>query len=183
MKKILLISLMFNFFTLLSCKKVDQLGYTVYTIKENRHRSTYKYKTTKSHNFNFSVIFDTTAVYETEDPLNQADVNKLYGISDCGCNHKDYSIRVGWRWFNGKLEILWFRHLNGNFEFEKITDVDLDFSYDYNIMLTEDYYIITVDGIIDSISRPCNGVYNSYYLYPYFGGDEKAPHDIVIKIK
>ena len=27
------------------------------------------------------------------------------------------------------------------------------------------------------------GWMDSYYLYPYFGGQQKAPHDITIKIK
>ena len=31
--------------------------------------------------------------------------------------------------------------------------------------------------------RPCFIEYKKYLLYPYFGGDETAPHDITIRIK
>ena len=49
--------------------------------------------------------------------------------------------------------------------------------------MADDSYLFIVDGIsvIMDRSNKCNrGVY--YMLYPYFGGDEKAPHEIDITI-
>ena len=42
---------------------------------------------------------------------------------------------------------------------------------------------MSVDDISTVIPRACDMNYKRYYLYPYFGGDEVAPHTIKIKIK
>jgi hypothetical protein len=39
-----------------------------------------------------------------------------------------------------------------------------------------------VNGKTLFLPRHCSGTYRRYRLYPYFGGDEVAPHDITIKI-
>ena len=182
-RNFILIILCVFFLSVNGCKKIDDMGYRVFTIKENKHRSTTAYNTTKSNYISFNVIFDSSAIYATDDPNNQYDVNKLYGISDCGCNHQQHSMRVGWRWLNDSLEILWFKHMHGTFSFEKIKTISLNHSYDYSITLEDSTYLICVDGVCTTTKRSCEGTYRHYYLYPYFGGDEKAPHDIKIKIK
>ena len=55
--------------------------------------------------------------------------------------------------------------------------------YYCTIELDEDKYIISVDGVTKETPRSCGLNYQKYYLHPYFGGDETAPHDITIKIK
>ena len=173
----------FVFLSIFSCRKVDEQGFKTYTIKENKHRSTYKYKTTRGNEFYIECIFDSSAIYTTTDPLNQYDVNKLWGVSDCGDGHMENSIRLGWRWLNDSLEIHWFKHQLGQFTFEKITTVDLCETIPIFLHIKQDNYIICVDGTCDSTERNCNGDYKRYFLYPYFGGDETAPHCIRIKIK
>lgn len=168
---------------LVSCKKIDEDGYRTFKIKKGKHRSTFSYCTTKSNLINFKVMFDESAEYYTSDPLNQYDVNKLYGVSDCGSRHMENSIRFGWRWLNDSLEILWFKHEDGKFSFDKITSIDLNVPYDCSIELTDDSYILRIGTEEKIIDRKCAGKYKKYYLYPYFGGDETAPHDINIRIK
>ena len=73
---ILAISIFFNF---LSCRKVDENGFKRYVIKEGNHRSTYAYHTTRDTVFNWSIIFDSSAIYNTLDSLNQYDINKYDG--------------------------------------------------------------------------------------------------------
>ena len=179
------IKLLVFLFLIIGCKKIDPLGYRVYTIKKCHHRSTYAYQPTKSDLIRFKAVFNASAIYTTKDPLNQPDINKLYGVSDCGCNHMDYSIRFGWRWLDDSLEIHWFRHSNGDFTFNKITTAIIDQSQEYSIEIQENQYILCVDNICDTVARVgCSSLdFKKYYLYPYFGGDEKAPHDITIKIK
>ena len=113
-----------------SCKKIDENGFRRYTIKEGKHKSRTRYKTTKTNCLQFQTIFDNSAIYTSQDPANQYDVNKLYGLSDCGDNHTETSIRFGWRWLNDSLEILWFKHTNNNFSFAKIKSIDLSFTYE-----------------------------------------------------
>lgn len=168
---------------IVSCKKIDENGYKTFKIKKGKHRSTFSYCSTKSNLINFKVMFDESAEYYTSDPLNQYDVNKLYGVSDCGSRHMENSIRFGWRWLNDSLEILWFKHEDGNFSFDKITSIELNVPYDCSIGLSDDSYILKIGNEEKIIDRKCSGKNKKYYLYPYFGGDETAPHDINIKIK
>ena len=173
-----------NYFLLLfSCKKIDSDGYRIFKIKKNTHRSTLSYRTTKESKFKLKCIFDSSVIYTTEDQTNQRDVNKLWGVSDCGTNHMDNSIRFGWRWLNDSLEILWFKHLNGDFDFGVITTVELNEVNYLELEITDSMYVMRVNDEVRHLSRYCSNDYKRYYLNPYFGGDETAPHDIKIKIK
>ena len=170
-------------FSFLSCSKIDENGFKTFTIKEGKHRSGYRYKTTRENIFNIECIFDNSAIYTTADTVNQWDVNKLWGVSDCGNNHMNNSIRFGWRWLNDSLEILWFRHLNGKFEFDKITSVEINEVIYLDLEIKYNKYILRVNGVVVEVDRPCTKDFKRYKLYPYFGGDEIAPHNIKIKLK
>ena len=144
------------FLALFGCKKIDENGFQTYTIKKGKHRSGWRYNTTRSNSFNIEVIFDESAQYTTVDPVNQYDVNKLWGVSDCGNNHSD---------------------------FEKITTVNINETNRMHLTISKNSYELRVNGVIKTVSRPCSGDYKRYKLYPYFGGDETAPHTIKIMIK
>jgi hypothetical protein len=167
----------------ISCRKIDENGYKTYTIKKGKHRSGYRFSQTKSNHIEFFVLFDESAEYTSKDSVNQYDVNKLFGLSDCGTNHMENSIRFGWRWINDQLQLLWFKHEEGKFTFEPLRYIDINQPYKCSIELTEDYYILGIEGTYFYIDRPCSQNFTRYYLYPYFGGDETAPHDITIRIK
>ena len=171
------------FIALISCSKIDENGFKSYIIKEGKHRSGWKWNTTRSNNFDIEVIFDESVKYTTIDPLNQYDVNKLWGVSDCGKHHSENSIRFGWRWLDDNLEILWYRRHANLFSFETITIVPLNETNYMNLSIKEDSYELSVNGVTTIISRPCSKDFKRYKLYPYFGGDEQAPHNIKIKIK
>ena len=111
-------------------------------------------------------------------------LKKLYGLSDCNDNHTKTSMRLGWRWLNDSLEIHWFKHTNENFSFAKISTINLNTIVNFSITFDENYYHVSVDIDTVTIDRPCNSQsIRKYYLWPYFGGNETAPHDIKIKIK
>mgnify|MGYP001439792087 CR=1 FL=1 len=168
---------------LVSCTKIDENGFKKYVIKKGNHVSGYRWNTTYENKFNIEVIFDESAKYTTVDPVNQYDVNKLWGVSDCGNNHSDNSIRFGWRWLNDSLEILWYRRVAGQFDFEKITTVNLHETNRMHLSINKNSYELRVNGVIKTVSRPCSQDFKRYKLYPYFGGDERAPHNITIRIK
>ena len=65
-----------------SCKKIDEDGFRIYTIKCGKHKSRSAIKFTRSNTLSFQVIFDESAIYTSNDPINQYDINKLYGLSD-----------------------------------------------------------------------------------------------------
>ena len=170
---------------LFSCKKIDDNGFRVYKIKKGKHRSTFKYKTSYTESFDLEVIFDENARYETSDPNNQFDINKLWGVSDCGTNHHFSSMRFGWRWNlkEDAMEILMYRRMFGEFEFRTLGFVNLGETNYLSMNITGDSYEMCLNGHCDSMERPCEITYKRYFLYPYFGGDECAPHDITIRIK
>jgi hypothetical protein len=152
-----------------SCKKITT-DWKVFTIREGKHRSTRALNYSKQKTFNWSIEFDSSAIYNTMDSLNQMDINKLIGWSDC------------WRW-KDSLEIHWFKHENGSFTFAKITSIDLCKPYDYYLKIHDWDYEVAVDGVKVFVPRNCVTHSRKYQLFPYFGGDETAPHDITIKIK
>ena len=169
---------------LISCNKYDN-GYRVYTIKKNRHRSVIKVNRTQKQSFNIQVQFDESAQYTSRDPVNQLDVNKLWGVSDCGSNHNKNSIRFGWRWDLDaeQIEILMYRRKNSKFSFKSLGYALTDDVNYMSLNITKTNYIMSLNGVTDSMSRSCDTPCSRYYLYPYFGGTERAPHDITILIK
>ena len=170
---------------LFGCNKYDHDGNIIYTIKKDNHRSTNKIKTTKTNYLPFLVTFDESAIYTTVDPINQYDVNKLYGLSDCKSLHTANSIRLGWRCVNNGLQILWFKHEDGEFSFDFLKEIEINKTYEAFILINDDNYIIGFDDEFATVPRKCDNKTDNlkYYLWPYFGGDETAPHNIIIKIR
>lgn len=131
-------------------------------------------------------MLDESAIYTTEIPENQHDVNKIYGFSDFGVTHQKYSIRLGWRYINGEIELCWLRHEDGSHSSATIRTIEPNIPYNATIDIKTFYYIITVEGDTTMVRRRPEGnwgLIKRYYLYPYFGGNEFAPHDITVKIR
>ncbi|WP_241738888.1 hypothetical protein [Pontibacter beigongshangensis] len=154
-----------------------------YTIRKNEHNSANKIRKLATSTLRFEAVFDSSAVYETVDPANQADINKLYGLSDCGSLHQQNSARFGWRWYNNRLEIHAYTYNNSTRKSVFIAAVELGKPFVYELALKDGSYVFTVDEKQVSVPRACSGLMDSYQLYPYFGGDEAAPHEIKIRIK
>jgi len=131
----------------------------------------------------FAVTFDSTAIYTTTNPANQGDINKLYGVSDCGSDHQTNSARFGWRWFNGKLELHAYTYLNKVRKSAYIGDIPLGKATVCELKLENEQYTFSASGHTVSLPRACNGAGAGYQLYPYFGGDEAAPHQVTIAIQ
>ena len=169
---------------LLGCRKMTLEGFSVYKIKEGKHSSAKMIRTLVSDLLEFECRFDSSAVYQTSIPQNQGDINKLYGFSECNQTHQKNSARFGWRWFNDKLEIHAYVYNHGVRSSEFIKSVEIGSVSKYRIEISGDKYLFSVDGVsveMDRTSKCNTGLY--YMLYPYFGGDETAPHDIKIYIK
>ncbi|MDX2306361.1 MAG: hypothetical protein NW226_26365 [Microscillaceae bacterium] len=173
------------FFSLLLLHIQPQLpmDYQTYIIRQGTHRSVNSFEFVNSTQFRFEVIFDSSAVYKTRNPENQADINKLYGFSDCFSSHQENSTRFGWRWYQNRLELHAYCYKNGERISEFITAIDLHRAYICEINLSEQKYIFKLNGVTREVPRTCAGNGLGYKLYPYFGGDETAPHDIIIKIR
>lgn len=186
------LSIIILLFAMLSCEKLEEIipqkeKESVlnknYTIKKGDHYSTHSIAKLETNALNFKATFDSSAIYTTVDKKNQADINKLYGFSDCSSSHHTNSARFGWRWTGKALEIHGYTYINGERNSKYITSVAFDKAFDYSISALPEQYQFTVNDVSIFMDRSCSGPASGYVLYPYFGGDETAPHDITISIE
>lgn len=131
----------------------------------------------------FKVRFDSSAIYTSLDPQNQYDINKLYGFSE-GYDPHVNSARIGWSYNYGKLRLYAYVYSNGVRSSLEICSVNLFDTISCAILVKNDQYVFSVNNVQVQLSRALSGALtNGYQLFPYFGGDETAPHAIRIWIK
>lgn len=132
----------------------------------------------------FSVVFDSSCIYTNRDPVNQMDINKLMGFSDCNTFHQVNSARFGWNWMDGSIYLYAYCYNDSLRQYKTLAAVPLDSAQHLKLYLSGNNYIFDVNGKTDTMPRFCSsGTINGYRLLPYFGGDEPAPHEIRIRIK
>lgn len=187
MKKLLVIFLLSLSFTACDIEldsPLEENGHQIYVIKEGAHDSNRMPKSFDKNILSFTAQFDQSAIYSTRQEENQADINKLMGFSDCNGHHHQNSARFGWRWYNEKLEIHAYCYVDGIRTSTFITNVSVNEMHDYRIEIIGNKYIFIVDNTarVEINKNPnCSGGIN-YMLFPYFGGDETAPHDITVTV-
>lgn len=131
----------------------------------------------------FDVTFDASAEYTSAIPENQHDWNKLRGLSDCGTHHQTNSARFGWRWTGDAVEVGAYTYVGGTRAGVALARFAVDSTHELSIELDGPWYRFTVDGTTTSVPRGCTDAgLVKYHLWPYFGGDEAAPHDVTITI-
>lgn len=153
----------------------------VYWMREGKHGNSYfmpQFKSDQSR----EVTFNQSAIYKTQDPQNQGDINKLFGFADCFSHHHKNSARFGWRWFDDQLQIHAYYYVKGQRRYQFLKSLTLDTAYEMRIHATNDRYIFQINQEKWEFERGCSGQVIGYKLYPYFGGDEVAPQDINVKL-
>ena len=189
---ILMIRLICLVLFLNSCSKKDDSGYRVYTIDKGNHYSDGPIdklfgNDNKSTLWEWEVIFDSSCIYSESDLVNSSnylDVNKLIGFSDCDRHHSQYSCRVGWRASGDSIELLIYKRDDNNISFKSLEKVYTDQVVNITLEFKDSIYISCIDGNCDALERPCTDwVGRKYSLFPFFGGQETAPHEMKIRIK
>lgn len=142
------------------------------------------YTATNYQKLSFSVMFDSSAIYQTIDPSNQKDINKLFGFSDNNAQHHLFSARFGWRWSNNAIRLFAYIYNNGTMSFKELGTVPIGVENSCSIKVTKDSYVFTLNQAETLMPRTSTTpTAEGYKLYPYFGGTETAPHTISIAIK
>ena len=132
----------------------------------------------------FVVKFDSSAIYQTVSSSNQTDINKLFGFSDNNAQHHQYSARFGWRWSNNALRLFGYIYNNSVMSFKELGTVAIGVETNCSIKVNLDTYVFTLNGKETTMPRASTtATAGGYKLYPYFGGDETAPHTISVWIK
>ena len=188
MKALFLILAAFFF----SCSELYIVPEVHYIIAKGKHASALdngsavdKIRSLKQDRLEFVARFDASARYDLGND-NQHDINKLMGFSEANSYHQENSIRFGWRYLKDqdRVEILAYAYKDGIRSYERIAEVEIDQDVVYRIVIYERSFYLEVDGVSIEVERVVGEQKGLYYmLYPYFGGDEKAPHDIHIYIK
>jgi hypothetical protein len=160
-------------------------GFTEYTIAAGNHYSNNAGSVAiNTMEYKFDVQFDSTAIY-TLSAKDQYDINKLSGFADNGMTHLQYSARFGWRWSDGKLRLFAFVHNSGVITEKEIAAIIIGKTYRCSIKVNGSNYVFSVDGVgNESLPRSATTpTGQGYRLYPYFGGNNVAPHEIHIRIR
>jgi hypothetical protein len=128
----------------------------------------------------YDVCFTDTCLYDLNNSNNYA-INKLFGFSR-GFHHKN-SARIGWNCLNNKIYVYAYCYIQGKRVVKKIGNLDICEIYHMSIEDLGDKYIFIIYDKNKYLSceiqkeKTCS---IGYRLFPYFGGVETAPHDIVI---
>ena len=161
----------------------------IFTIKKNQHYSDQLfYKLCNFLNIvkvrHWSVCFDESCKYDLAGP-DQFDVNKLFGFS-IGFNHHQESIRFGWRSFGQEIELSAYAYISGKRTIETICTVPLNTQVDLFLAVESSNYrwtVFTRNSLYRETKIPKGEPFSvGYSLWPYFGGNQSAPHDMEIKI-
>ena len=156
-----------------------------YTIqKGNQYSDQGIYEPIETGELKFAVKFDSSAIYETKIPQNQYDINKLFGFSDNNADHHQYSARVGWAWNDNALRLYAYVYNQGIRESKEIGTIAIGSIANCSIKVDGSQYIFKINELQVEMPRlSVTEKAKGYQLYPYFGGDEAAPHPINIWIR
>jgi hypothetical protein len=159
----------------------------IFTIEKGKHSSdqwVHKLLNWKGKAFHYLVCFEDNCQYDIGMP-DQLDVNKLIGFS-LSSNHHDNSVRFGWRSHGDNIVIYSYSYTQGSRIVKEIGSVKLgeefvvylrqegkDFVYGFHTQNAKprEFRLKMPDNV-----RP------TYMLWPYFGGNQTAPHRMKISL-
>ena len=168
-----------------------------YNIKRFKHYTKqFPWWFTFKNSIEFEARFDESCVYKLEGE-DAYDINKLYGYST-KWNHHNQSARIGWRCLDyATIELFAYCYINGKRVIKEIDTISTGERIVCAIVDIEDEYLfyyknmgngINTQMIVKkevhlSIPKSKDKVLFHYTMYPYFGGNKRAPHDMKIELK
>jgi len=165
-----------NFFSLVK-KKVK------FTIKKNRHRSTYFPEIIFSNKIEGTI----TLCGDFYDSTNNPDTSKIYGISD-DWHHQYNSCRLGFRndpFFDNCIEIRVIIYNNQErsiYTIKVIKNPVKKRKIKYSIEAFDNYYWVVVNNKMFHFPRTSKWCGLRYILFPYYGGEDVADKDYHLEI-
>lgn len=167
-----------------------------YTIKKGKNFSKLfgfipHFGLTTKNKHNFKIKFETNCLYYFNN-IDDWDINKLCGISTSYSHHVQ-SARIGWRCRDGEnIEILAYCYNNK----ERIGGTSIDYVlgvvkpgelFECSIVVEKNKFILNMKMKNYfkefSLDKDDNSWCVKYFLYPYFGGNNPAPHNMNIWLK
>lgn len=138
------------------------------------------------------ITFDATAKYDLDGTEDDEDINKLFGWGYMNGGHHQDSVRLGWNYNNttGRVAIYAYCYIAGERKAKWLCEI-----------LPHRAVLCMIDKIGNVYSFTICDARNTFYVYAgldipfehnkklsyrlgnYFGGNNKAPHKITIKIQ
>lgn len=156
---------------------------SIFKIKKGNHYPTgIHFGITFSNTLEFEARFDETCLYSFDDN-DIYDINKLYGLST-SYHHHVQSARFGWRCLDGEnIEILTYSYDNSErLQSEVLGTVKPNENFYCKLEIKKDKFIYNFNNVKTVEVEKGNSWWMKYRLYPYFGGNKTAPHDMFIYI-
>lgn len=167
---------------LLSCTKIEKGIENTYTIKQGNYKiENRKLSRVNSDHLWFHFTFTENHKYLSEipDDQNRLDINKLYGLTSSKIHEN--SCRIGWREFNnGNFEVLGYWYLDGVRKWKHLYEAEVGELLEMEVTNFGDYRFYC-NG--EQFIIPAKEFNKSYRAWPFFGGQNAAPHDMYFKIK
>jgi hypothetical protein len=167
-------------------------AWKTYTIRAGYHSTTgsdFTYCPGKR-TLRFRVNFSPQCIYDLGN-VNQWDINKLCGLSQGP--HQIDSARFGWRWLlaEKKIEVLSYCYVASvRVPAQRICLLDPRQVAAFKLVVQDNVYIfqyLSSKGAVLSEVRQSRQrsrlESTTYKLFPYFGGDEVAPHTMTIAMQ
>jgi hypothetical protein len=149
-------------------------------VKENNHKSEWWPTLTWSKKLGGEYTFTDTCIYSLGDG-DQDDWNKLLG-GTLGLRHTHkWSVRVAWRYKNGKIQLTTYSYLNGarTIDENNIVEVNLNEPIDIKMHFSDKSIIVLIGAKVYHILTNFNS-WVRFKLKLYFGGNKPAPHKIIV---
>ena len=155
----------------------------IHTIHKGTHKPLRMPKLCTSKDIRFRVRFNETARYDIGF-LDQEDWNKLFGIGYFP-HHQLDSVRVAWRYniVTDKIELgaYWY---NSGVRFDRyMTSIDIGEDVLIGLHRRSEGHHYIMMGSICLKHVQVSSDHIGFWLLPYFGGNQTAPHDIKIEMR
>jgi len=153
----------------------------------------------------YSIRFDSSAIYNSREVENQHDINKLVGFSDgfswgrrliYQSTSKGWrnSARIGWNWnpLNHCVDLWAYAYTSGKLQVKHLGEIAIGEEFQIVLQKAGDFYQfflfktgINPEGfeLVELKRSTRGGRIFGFKQYPYFGGNETAPHNINISVK
>lgn len=167
---------------LTACTKINNLegDEVTFLIKKGDHYSNNRWVRTGDLVI-AKVYVDSSWIYYDLEPC----WNKLAGLSH-GIDPHNNSARIVWMCKDSVISIGGYFYRDGERNYEKLTEVQVGEWYYIRVWFSDKTYYITFGDDYNSYEMKVSGYKDTnehYMLYPYFGGNPKAPHDMYFKFK
>ena len=162
--------------------------HAAYIIEAGQHEGKHPVVSFAKRDLTFRVNWNTSQIYDLGNE-NQADINKLYGITSDKIHQN--SARIGWRAVGDEIEVFAYWYKNGERGWESLGFTHPGTLDEFRVSVKDNKYVFTFTKMLPdkgySKTVVVEGVdkkffLNSYIAFPYFGGDEVAPHRMIFTI-